>query len=172
MTRYVREEFNRVAALQNDKRKGNVGFALTILQRRLASSPAAIHASLRRRRQRLQGTLSELQESLNSSSVQRMLDTAGSVYDEEDIEDIEDATAKEVEQAEGAVLDRATAASTIDELRAETETLLRLERLARDVLRNGGDKKWQELEKLLTGQFPPDEKTSDFSLSTWIRSIT
>ena len=41
VTDYVREEFNRVEALQNDKAAGTVGFALTILQRRLASSVAA-----------------------------------------------------------------------------------------------------------------------------------
>lgn len=39
---YVREEFNRAEALANDKRAGTVGFALTILQRRLASSPEPI----------------------------------------------------------------------------------------------------------------------------------
>ena len=39
VTDYVREEFNRAEALQSDKRAGTVGFALTILQRRLASSP-------------------------------------------------------------------------------------------------------------------------------------
>ena len=41
VTGYVREEFNRAEALQNDKRAGTVGFALTILQRRLASSSGA-----------------------------------------------------------------------------------------------------------------------------------
>jgi hypothetical protein len=35
VTDYVRDEFNRAEALQNDKRAGTVGFALTILQRRL-----------------------------------------------------------------------------------------------------------------------------------------
>lgn len=49
MTSYVREEFNRAKALQNDKRAGTVGFALTVLQRRLASSPEAIFQSLSRR---------------------------------------------------------------------------------------------------------------------------
>src|SRR5262249_57086465 len=39
VTDYVREEFNRAEALENDKRSGTVGFALTVLQRRLASSP-------------------------------------------------------------------------------------------------------------------------------------
>ena len=55
VTAYVREEFNRAEALQNNKRAGTVGFALTILQRRLASSPEAIYQSLRRRRERLEG---------------------------------------------------------------------------------------------------------------------
>jgi len=51
LSEYVREEFNRAEALENDKRAGTVGFALTILQRRLASSPEAIYQSLRRRRE-------------------------------------------------------------------------------------------------------------------------
>src|SRR5450759_4110182 len=47
VTEYVRTEFDRAANLDKD-RKGTVGFALTILQRRLASSPEAIYQSLRR----------------------------------------------------------------------------------------------------------------------------
>src|SRR2546422_6792711 len=61
VTDYVRDEFNRAEALQNDKRVGTVGFALTILQRRLASSPEAIYQSLRRRRERLDSRLRELE---------------------------------------------------------------------------------------------------------------
>src|SRR5258708_35989386 len=61
VTDYVREEFNRAEALQNDRRAGTVGFALTILQRRLASSPEAIFQSLRRRRERLESRLRELE---------------------------------------------------------------------------------------------------------------
>ena len=63
VTDYVREEFNRADALANAKRAGTVGFALTILQRRLASSPEAIYQSLRRRRERLEGRLCESEES-------------------------------------------------------------------------------------------------------------
>lgn len=58
VTDYVREEFNRADNLNNDH-KTTVGFALTILQRRLASSPEAIYQSLRRRRERLEHRLSE-----------------------------------------------------------------------------------------------------------------
>ncbi len=61
VTEYVREEFNRAEALENEGRKGTVGFALTILQRRLASSPEAIYQSLRRRRERLEKRLREAQ---------------------------------------------------------------------------------------------------------------
>jgi hypothetical protein len=60
VTTYVRDEMNRAerfAAEGDDKRRQNVGFALQILQRRLASSPAAIHESLRRRRERLEARL-------------------------------------------------------------------------------------------------------------------
>ena len=46
VTQYVRREFNRAERLDARKRT-TVGFALTILQRRLASSPEAIHRSLR-----------------------------------------------------------------------------------------------------------------------------
>ena len=61
VTDYVREEFNRADALESEGRKGTVGFALTILQRRLASSPEAIYQSLKRRRERLEKRLREEQ---------------------------------------------------------------------------------------------------------------
>ena len=61
VTEYVREEFNRADRLGDNKRAGTVGFALTILQRRLASSPEAICQSLRRRRERLEKRLREME---------------------------------------------------------------------------------------------------------------
>src|SRR3546814_19259547 len=47
VTEYVRTEMNRVQrfAEGDGKKRNNVGFALQILQRRLASSPAAIYQS-------------------------------------------------------------------------------------------------------------------------------
>ena len=59
VTTYVREEMNRAELGQDGKRRSNVGFALQILQRRLASSPAAIYKSLERRRKRLEERLRE-----------------------------------------------------------------------------------------------------------------
>jgi SNF2 family DNA or RNA helicase len=155
VTEYVREEFNRADALQNDKRAGTVGFALTILQRRLASSPEAIYQSLRRRRERLEARLREM-ELLQRGSVEAQTPAATApVLDEEDVEDLEEAPDDEVEAAEEEFLDQATAARTIVELKVEIETLKRLESLALAVHRGGLDRKWIELANLLGVIFTP-----------------
>src|ERR1700744_376778 len=59
VTRYVREGMNRAAKLEG-KRRNTVGFALTVLQRRLASSPEAIYKSLVRRSERLERKKQEI----------------------------------------------------------------------------------------------------------------
>ncbi len=152
VTDYVREEFNRADALQNDKRAGTVGFALTILQRRLASSPEAIYQSLRRRRERLEKKLREL-ELLQRGAVAAAIVADVPVLDDEDVDDLEDAPDNEVKAAEEQILDQATAARTIDELKAEIATLQRLEVLANSVRRSGEDRKWRELANLLSHIF-------------------
>ncbi len=154
VTDYVREEFNRAEALQNDKRAGTVGFALTILQRRLASSPEAIYQSLRRRKERLESRLREL-ELLQRGAVPAAMTTGIPLLDTEDVEDLEDAPESEIEETEAEILDQATAAQTIDELKAEIGTLKRLEGLARTVRRGGDDRKWTELANLLSEIFTP-----------------
>ena len=154
VTDYVREEFNRAEALQNDKRAGTVGFALTILQRRLASSPEAIYQSLRRRRERLEKRCREL-ELLQRGAAAMAMATAVPTLDAEDVEDLEEAPDHEVAAAEEEILDQATAARTIDELKAELTTLGRLEALAGAVRRSGEDRKWRELAGLLSVIFTP-----------------
>ena len=149
VTDYVREEFNRAEALENDRRAGTVGFALTILQRRLASSPAAIHQSLRRRRERLESRLRELEVLQRGGQATMAFPVAGPEFDPEDVEDLDEAPENEVEATEQEVLDQATAARSIVELKAEIETLRQLEALALDVRRSGTDTKWRELASLL-----------------------
>ena len=149
VTEYVREEFNRAEALKNDKRAGTVGFALTILQRRLASSPEAIHQSLRRRRERLESRLRELELLQRGSQTGFIFKAAGPELDAEDVEDLDEAPDSEVEAAEEEVLDQATAARSIDELKAEINTLKKLESLALGVRQSGSDTKWRELANLL-----------------------
>ncbi len=155
VTEYVREEFNRAEALQNDRRAGTVGFALTILQRRLASSPEAIYQSLRRRRERLEKRLRELEILQRGAAVQPPALDSGPLLDADDVEDLDDAPENEVQQAEEAVLDQATAAATLAELRTEIATLTGLEALAADVRRSGTDSKWHDLAQLLHMIFTP-----------------
>ena len=139
VTNYVQEEFNRADNLTKE-RKNTVGFALTVLQRRLASSPEAIFQSLKRRRERLEARLSE--EKLGK----RALDFA--IADLEDYDE-DDLPSAELERDEEAVVDQASAAQTIAELEAEITTLRHLERVANDVRQSGEDRKWEELSRLL-----------------------
>ncbi len=155
VTDYVREEFNRAEALENDKRAGTVGFALTILQRRLASSPEAISQSLRRRRERLEGRLRELEVLQRGGQAAPIVAATVPDLDSEDVEDLEEAPDNEVEAAEEEILDQATAARSIAELRIEIETLQGLEAQALAVRRSGTDTKWRELASLLGEIFTP-----------------
>ena len=151
VTDYVREEFNRADALDNEGRKGPVGFALTILQRRLASSPEAILQSLRRRRERLERRLREEQILKRGADLQDDDQRLPSLT-EEDIDELDDAPDAEVEETEETVVDQATAARTIAELQAEIEILKNLEALALKVRRSGTDRKWEELSSILQNQ--------------------
>ena len=157
VTRYVQEEFDRVEALRDEGRAGTVGFALTILQRRLASSPEAIYRSLQRRRERLEERLREAELFRRGMSVPLPV---FKTLEREAIEDLEDAPENEVATVETEVLDQATAASTVEELRKEIATLKRLESLAQEVRRAGEDRKWRELANLLSEIFRPTLKTS------------
>ena len=166
VTEYVREEFNRAEALKNGKRSNTVGFALTLLQRRLASSPAAIYQSLRRRRERLEKRIRELELMQRGAAVEALA-ASMPVFDAEDFEDLEDAPEDEVEAAEEQILDEATAARTIDELEAEIGTLRRLEHLALTVRRSGEDRKWTELADLLSEIFTPSALAESIAEPAW-----
>lgn len=155
VTNYVREEFNRVEKLQNDKRSGTVGFALTILQRRLASSPEAIYQSLHRRKERLEGKLREMELIQRGTVPPEDINKDTPTLDVEDMDDIEDAPDSEMEQEVAEIVDAATAARSIVELKAEIGTLSRLETLASTVKKSGEDRKWMELSQLLQEIFVP-----------------
>ena len=157
VTTYVREEMNRADKLDN-KKKNNVGFALTMLQRRLASSPEAIYQSVKRRRKRLEDKLEEtkLIARGQKAKASNVAETFGEYrvnkkiilsdnYDELD----EDLSAEEYELYAEQVVDQASAAETIPELEAEILSLKDLEYQALRVVESGNDKKWEELSCLL-----------------------
>jgi SNF2 family DNA or RNA helicase len=151
VSEYVREGMNRADRLQDGGRRNVVGFALTTLQRRLASSPLAILRSLERRHQRLTDRLAEARVARRAEDAPIDLVTAPAGTALGDFEDFDpdDLLDSEVEDIEGEVVDAASAARTIAELEAEIVELTELQELARKVLASGEDRKWDELARLL-----------------------
>jgi SNF2 family DNA or RNA helicase len=121
VTEYVRTEMNRVQrfADQDGKKRNNVGFALQILQRRLASSPAAIYQSLKRRRERLEN---ELAEARLASKGGKAAFEAPAVNDEV-LGNIEEYGQEEVDEIEELISTGATTAETVEQLEIEVQTL-------------------------------------------------
>ncbi|KFM20184.1 DNA repair protein RAD50 [Marine Group I thaumarchaeote SCGC AAA799-P11] len=80
ITEYVRNQYNK--ALSSEKKR-NIGFALIILQRRLASSSFALWKSLQRRRDRLQEILKDFEKSKKSTPKLFDFDDAEDLSEEE-----------------------------------------------------------------------------------------
>jgi hypothetical protein len=136
----------------HDKRRSNVGFALQILQRRLASSPAAIHRSLERRRKRLEERLREEKLMRQTGSAPLHHAPVLPAYDPDDIDEV---PGNEAEEAEEQIVDQATAAATLAELEAEIIILRDLEERALRLKLSGQDAKWRELESILDDPIDP-----------------
>ena len=136
VTNYVQEEMNRADRLKAEgegRRGAVVGFALTTLQRRLASSPEAIYQSLARRRRRLENRVAE--ERIRKRGAQiavelgtpKVPDEFRGIDEDFDVDDLPDG---ELEELEEELVDEASAARTIAELEHEIATLTDLEQLA------------------------------------------
>ena len=171
VTKYVSEGMNRAARMseEGDKSRGIiVGFALAGLQRRLASSPAAIYHSLRRRRDRLAEQAAELRRLAASGQPVSVIDLPKGVKiaDLEDF-DFDDYDDTEREELEDVVIDAATAAGTAEELEAEVAELEELVELADGLRRSGVDTKWLELRDLLrSDRFAAPVPSNSFEAAT------
>jgi len=156
VSEYVRDEMNRADRLkaEGEGRRGNtIGFALTVLQRRLASSPEAILRSLERRRARLEKRSREVGATSVSADDLPLRDRLNLLLgrDTESVDDaLDDLDGDELETIEEEVVDAATAARTVAELGVEIAILADLAELARLVRYSGTDRKWSELRGILT----------------------
>ncbi len=154
VTEYVRNEMNRVQRFTDvdGKKRNNVGFALQILQRRLASSPAAIYQSLKRRRERLESELAEARLATKGRSAK----LAGFDAAEDMLGNIEEYGQEEVDALEELIATGATTAETVEQLAIEVETLRGLEQMALGVVRSGQDAKWSQLNRILDDELMID----------------
>jgi superfamily II DNA or RNA helicase len=153
VTEYVRTEMNRVQRFTetDGKKRNNVGFALQILQRRLASSPAAIYQSLKRRRERLETELSEAKLAARGRKA-----SFGTDVNDDVLGNLEELGQEEVDELEDLIATGATTAETVEQLAIEVETLRRLEQMALGVVRSGQDAKWSQLNRILDDELMVD----------------
>ncbi len=153
VTEYVQNGMDRANRMQEegDRRRGIIfGFALAALQRRLASSPAAIYHSLRRRRDRLSDQAAELRRLSAGGTPVPVSDLPKGVRfaDLEDF-DFDNFDDVELEELEDHVIDAATASATAEEIEAEVVQLEGLIEFAEAVRTSGVDTKWIQLRGLL-----------------------
>ena len=156
VTEYVRHEMGRVQRFaETDNRKRNtVGFALMILQRRLASSPAAIYESLKRRRGRLEDELGEARLAERGKKSNFHFPDV----DRDKFDNMEEYEQDEIDELEEFVTTGATAAETAEQLEIEVDTLKDLEKMALAVLNSGQDTKWNQLNKILDDELMTDSE--------------
>ena len=110
ITAYVRHQYNK--ALSSEKKR-NIGFALIILQRRLASSSFALWRSLQRRRDRLDEILQNFEKSKTPTS---------KIFNFDDTEDLSENERWEQEK----MWETLSIAGNKDELKKEIHTLKEL----------------------------------------------
>lgn len=167
VTEYVRTQMKRAENSLNDAAGRTVGFALTVLQRRLASSPYAIWNSLKRRRDKLASYRTELEQASqegrdlwwNGHGFTGPMPVISDLYDADSLDDY---AASEVEDAEDATLiTPATAARTLPELDAELVELDHLVSTAHTVVLSGEDRKWSELRRIIEDKTLTNKATGE-----------
>ncbi len=176
VTTYVREGMNRAAKLDG-KRRNTVGFALTVLQRRLASSPEAIYRSLERRAARLER---RKQEVLAGGTIAepKAADVIGAIDEFDD----DEFSAGEMEEFEAELVDAATAARTVEELGKQLDAIeqnserwsdfvggdlaAKLEAV-RDSIRTADAAERQADAARVTATEPSKERIEEFRESSW-----
>jgi superfamily II DNA or RNA helicase len=134
---------NEFIPQQQGQRKTSAALARTVLQRRLASSACAIHESLKRRQQKQQTLLEELEALPPAQRSRKLAQLQGRLVDTEKEEDDLDDADKDV------LIDEFTVAEELDQLRAEIAALKDLVEQARKVREAASDSKLKALKECL-----------------------
>jgi len=157
VTHYCEFYFDK-AKLRN---RSAAGLAMSILQRRLASSTWALYRSLERREEKLRQTIEEMQAGLLS---EEELEARQRTLPDQDLRDVktgdEEETVEGLEEGErqDQEIEAATSARTLVELRQEYVEIQRLVILARQVYDQRHESKferlWEALEEHSGGSAP------------------
>jgi len=136
VTEYVQQNFEKAERLVNERVA--ISLALIVLQRRLASSVRAIRKSLERRYNRLNERLSVWDSPPKEKETE-------SVFEEDEIEDMTESDRWEVENKSLGL----TTARSKEELKEEILEVQRLVELAKNVEREGNERKLNELRRCI-----------------------
>ncbi len=139
----VTEYINQFLSQGTGQRKQSAALARTVFQRRLASSSHAIHESLKRRLQKQQELLDELEALPPNQRAKRLAFIQGRIVDVEQDEDDLDDTDKD------RLTDEFTTALEMEQLKAEISVLKELVEQARRVRETGRDSKLAALKNCL-----------------------
>ena len=134
---------NRFLPQASGRKKASVALARTVLQRRLASSTYAICESIRRRLERQEALLKELEDLPPNQRARRLAQLQGHLPDAEQEEDDLD------DETRDRLADEATAAVELDSLRTEIAALRDLLVQARRVREHAADSKLLSLKECL-----------------------
>jgi len=160
VTVYCQTHYDR-AKLRN---RSAAGLAMSILQRRLASSTLAMFRSLQRREQKLAQALRDLESGLLSQEEwearQRDL-PAEDIRDQKTADEEEVIEGLEESERQDEEIAAATDAVTVEELRAELSEVKELVRLAQDVYDLRRESKFEKLWEAL--ELYPDTKVLIFT---------
>ena len=143
VSRYVKEQYDK--ALKSDKKR-HIGFALLILQRRMASSTYALLQSLQRRKSRLEKMLEGPDR-----------DEQGTLAKTYDLDAIEEMTEEE-RWREEALWETLSVAENQRELEREISTLGDLIGKARNIIEREDEKKLNQLKDTLEARNKSDSK--------------
>jgi len=139
VTAYINEFLPQASG----RKKASVALARTVLQRRLASSTMAIYESIRRRLERQEALLKELDDVPPAQLAKRLTQLQGRIADaEQDEDDLDD-------EARDRLADEFTAARELEQLRSEIAALRELLVQARRVRDNARDSKLAALRDCL-----------------------
>lgn len=148
VTSLARRLFDLADRLSPERREP-VRLAVSLLLRRLTSSPEAIFQALYHRRKRLEALLTRAEALKTAAFVSGLLEEVAPVLTAREAADIDDLPPGEREPLEERLLDMATPARSLAELRAEIAALKDAETIAKEIFRGTTDSKWADLRPLL-----------------------
>lgn len=140
VTRFVKSQSAKAAAVGDDPRARAVGFLMALYQRRLASSAHSLRRSLENRSRRLEQGLKKAQE--------LALQAPPDLPDPEELEEMEEGERERLEE----MLEAITLAGSAEQVREEITELSKLAEETKAVEDSGGEAKLAKLKDLLQNE--------------------